>query len=181
MEPEIAEFLEAVKRSIKNRDYLKWTAYALRLLKYFDHEVAIEAEDLVEEVILKVSTGERKWNKKININTFMHLNIRSCFFNYVKKNLKLVYETEADDDEDEITGMRIDRYADSNSESDSAETVISRFADEFLLHLNDEEGIILLELMSGKSPKEAAEYLGIKRAAVYYLRRKIKDKIKNLN
>lgn len=181
MEPEIAEFLEAVKRSIKNRDYLKWTAYALRLLTYFDHEVAIEAEDLVEEVILKVSTGERKWNKKVNINTFMHLNIRSCFFNYVKKNLKLVYETDANNDEDDLSGIRIDQLSASNDGLVETENGIGRYAEECLSQLNDEEGIILLELISGKSPKEAAEYLGIKRDAVYYLRRKIKDKLKKLN
>jgi RNA polymerase sigma factor (sigma-70 family) len=181
MEPERAEFLEAVKRSIKNRDYLKWTAYALRLLKHFDHEVAIEAEDLVEEVILKVCTGERKWNNRININTFMNLNIRSCFCNYAKKNLKLVYEAEVSDDEEEIRGIRIDQFSGGGTDLPETGFDIEKFAGECLCGLSDEEGIILLELISGKSPKEAAEYLGIKRDAVYYLRRKIKDKIKKLN
>lgn len=179
MEPEIAQFNELIKEAIKKRDYLKWVAFALKLIHKFDHEYALEAKDLVSEIIMKVMTGERCWNKNVELDRFMYRNIQSYFFNYLRKQRRIIYDSEIK------TGNKNAELIIESMNNKNADYIIDRYdldnlADLCLKKLNNEEKRVFTELNKGLSPIEIAKKLCIDRFNVYYLRRKIRQKIGGL-
>lgn len=179
MEPEISEFLELIKRAIKKREYLKWVAYAHRLVTLFNQEISLEAKDLVSEIIDKVCTGKRKWNRKVDLDRFMYLNIASYFYDFRKKQKRLVYESNNEEDYlEDGTELEIQIFR-------SPDDIIDRYDLDDIFEkckskLDDEEKRVLIELNKGSSPIEVGKTIGLERTKVYYIRNKIKNKIGRL-
>lgn len=181
MEPAISEFLELIKRAIKKREYLKWVAYAHRLLSLFDQEISLEAKDLVSEIIDKVCTGKRKWNRKVDLDRFMYMNIASYFYNFRKKQKRLVYEPDNEDEDDDLEdgtklGTQIFRSPDSIIDRYDFDDIYEKCKN----RLDENEKRVLIELNEGASPDEVGTKMGLDRTQVYYLRNRIKNKIRRM-
>jgi RNA polymerase sigma factor (sigma-70 family) len=179
MEPSIVQYTELIKEAIKNRNYLKWVAFALKLMHKFDHEYALEANDLVSEIIVKVITGKRKWNNEIDLDTFMYRNIQSYFYNYIRKQHRIVYDSKTQNEKNNADTMI------ETLNKKSADYIIDRYdldniTEQCYRKLNYEEKRVFIELNNGLSPVEIGNRLGISRFNVYYLRRRIQKKIGGL-
>jgi RNA polymerase sigma factor (sigma-70 family) len=87
--------------------YGKWRDFASYLLErnfYGKGARHIKPEDIVNEVIAKVLTGKRKWDKKKvpNINTFMTMHIKSIISNLQKTESYFINFRDFNDDDDFI-------------------------------------------------------------------------------
>lgn len=179
MEPSISEFLELIKRAIKTRQYLKWVAYSHRILRVLNHEISIEAQDMVSEIIYKVCTGKRKWNRKVDLDRFMYLNIASYFYDYKKKQKRLVYEPDYKDEEDE-DGTKLEIQVLRSPDSIIDRCDFDDIYEKCKNRLDENEKRVFIELNEGFTPGEVGKTMGLDRTQVYYLRNKIKNKIGRL-
>ncbi len=168
-------FINQIEKAIHQRIFLGWIAYGDKLLKLFGREIFVTAEDLVHETILKIFEGKRSYKKEIELDAFIKMNIKSEFYNLLKKEMKTVHDTSDNNTEYE--------------ENDKTEIEMGIPEDEIIYATNDSsgrcleylnvtEGIVLLEKLEGKNYDEICNDLSLEKTNLYYITKQIRQKVR---
>jgi DNA-directed RNA polymerase specialized sigma24 family protein len=173
--PKIEEILRT-----DNSKSAVWLNYAVKFIKVFyrNDKFKPTAQDVVSDLLLKIYTGERRWEPdKVDLNTFMYNNLRSHVGGLAKKEQRLVSADEYNAEDNSFSH----RYAEDYYVSKNEIEITQDRKEEVEIVLRSIKGDELCELVfycmkDGMGINETAEYLGIGFSEVNNAVRRIKYK-----
>jgi len=154
-------------------------AYTLNVLKFKYHVSSNKglegktAEDFAEEVLEKLLTGERSWNKRLHPNFFSQ--VKSSIDSHINNYINSTKKTKEFPINEEITKSFSENTFDLKELYDYSIVILES------LEATDEEIILFNCQVDGiTKPREIAEELGITANEVYNIQKRLNRKLPEL-
>lgn len=177
-----AKIIEEFKKAIESEQILKWIAFAERLLRLYKNgrETTLNGEDIVYEILNRVTDNNRTFKHDLNIDQFMIMTIRSVIDGEYKKSKRMVYDGDIENSEEGNLHSVFDENGDGNDKR--ADTILEGkdILNLWLESCEDDEDaqLVILEIAGGNDKNQKiAESLGIPVSDVTNIKKRIKRRI----
>ncbi len=134
----------------------------------------VDAEKIVEDVLEKVVTGDRNWNKRITFRRFLFRSVKSLVHSYNKQHGFKYLDVDSNIDVEVIE-------ANKETDQDKTEYLIELIIEELKKHkypIDENEEMVLRSMLDEMDkPREIAEFWGIDVQKVYRANEKLDKKL----
>ena len=163
-------FMKEIETAVRNGLYPIWIAYSDKLLHWAGREIAITAEDIIHEIIIKTLEAKRKYKPNICIDAYIKMSVKSEVNNLLKKEKRILSLYTED-------GYRFFELQNYCMITDIYGYEVE-LTERCLSLLNKIEGMILLAKLEGTKSNEICVILRITKGKYYHHSRSLRIKIR---